>query len=185
MTMIMVAKMQYFEIYWLDSSSFFFNGVSVPSMSKSSLFPILPNEVFWPTAHTTALPPPDITIDPARRQLSGFYLWLSSSPLLSPSNSLTADGSFSTFFEFSYLDSSTVIFISSIKMQSAGTISPCSTAMISPTTSSLTRISLSTPYCPLKTVTVVLLISSLILRNYFSCWCSAHALMNVAKTTPP
>lgn len=182
----MVAKMQYLEICAHDSSSFFFKGVfSLPSIFNSCLTPCLPKHVADPTQHTTAFPPPDMIMVPVSKQLSGFSLWLSGSSYSSSSPAArTADGSFSTHLEFPYLVSSTVMFISSINRQSAGTISPYVTVMTSPTTRSLTRISLSVPYWPLNTVTLVLLISSLILRNYFSCPCSDHALMDVANTTP-
>jgi hypothetical protein len=91
------------------------------SSFNSPYFLYLASIVFSPTAHTIALPYPAITFESANRNGSGWDLWLSKSWSKFPS----LDSSLLTLFYFlKYMLWSTIRPISSIKIQSAGILSP-------------------------------------------------------------
>lgn len=175
--------MAYLVRVWERASSFSSKNVCYSLIIKSWGFLVMASLVSLPTAHTMALPEPVMIIDPDNKKGSGCSLWLSYS--LSYSSPCVKLSDFSTAVSLAlYIDSSTVILVSSTSTQSAGTLSPYWISITSPTTRSRIGTEMVDPYWPLKTIACALLISSLIFKYCLSLIQSAVPAIKDAKNTP-
>lgn len=142
-----VAKMAYFPIYLAVYSSLSSKNVYCCYTSNSYWFLNLESFVLFPTQHTTAFPEPVNILELEKRKGSGCSLWLFSSSASVPKY---FELLFKTHVYFLlYMLWSAEIFISSIIIQSAGTLSPYWRSMTSPTTKSLIAIDYTVPWAPL------------------------------------